>query len=383
MIDIKSASILIVDDMDPMCKSIRGMLKVLNFGKQFRYANNGAEAWKILQEESVDIAIIDWNMPVMTGVELLNTIREDRRLRDLPVVMVTAEAERSIVAEVAESDIDAYLLKPLTVKALEEKIRFVVDKVNNPPPMMQHLRQARKLEESGDGEGAIAAAKAAMKEDPSSSRPIRELGILYYKKQDFDTAEKCFARAVKMNKLDVFAFHYLGEISLKRDNIDQASTYFNKAMAISPRHVSRGVNFGKVLVKKGMVRKATSVFDSAIEISKEPLVLREEIADFCFESGIYNYAITLMEFIIKQIPTRIDLLYKLGLAYESINENHQAIRYFQEVERKEPKNIDVKMHLAKNYLASDQAIRADGILQGVLRVEPDNQEAQELMKKCV
>ncbi len=383
MIDIRTASILIVDDMDPMCRSIRGMLKVLDFGKQFRYANNGLEAWKILNEEPVDLAIIDWNMPVMTGVELLSSIRDDRSLRDLPVVMVTAEAERSIVAEVAESEIDAYLLKPLTVKSLEEKIRFVIDKVNNPAPMMQHLKQAREREESGDIEGAINAAKAAMKEDPTSSRPVRELGILYYKKEDFDTAEKCFTKAAKMNKLDVFAFHYLGEISLKRDHIDQASGYFTKAMAISPRHVSRGVNFGKVLVKKGMVRKATSVFDNAIEISKEPLALREEIAAFCFERGIYNYAITLMEFIVKQIPARNDLVYKLGLAYESINENHQAVRYFQDVERKDPKNIDVKIHLAKNYLAAEQSIRADNILKAILKIEPDNPEAQELLKKCV
>lgn len=383
MLDIKAATILIVDDMDPMCKSIRGMLKILNFGKHFRYGSNGAEAWKILNEEPVDFAIIDWNMPIMTGVELLGHIREDRKLRDLPVVMVTAEAERSIVAEVAESEIDAYLLKPLTVRSLEERIMNVVNKVNNPTPMLIHLKKARELEDSGDLAGAINAAKAAMKEDSSSSRPVRELGILYYKNTDFDTAEKCFLKAAKMNKLDVFAFHYLGEISLKRNDIEKASDYFNKAMLISPRHVSRGVNFGKVLIQKGMLRKAIAVFDNAIEISKEPLNLREEIAEFCFANSAYNYAITLMEFIVKQIPDRKDLLFKLGLAHESIHENSQAIRYFIEAEKSDPKNVEIKMHLAKNLIAAEQTIRADSILRSLLKLDPENQEAQDLLKKCV
>ncbi len=383
MLDIRNATILIVDDMDPMCKSIRGMLKILNFGKHFRYGSNGAEAWKVLNEEPVDFAIIDWNMPIMTGVELLSHIREDRKLRDLPVVMVTAEAERSIVAEVAESEIDAYLLKPLTVRSLEERIMNVVNKVNNPTPMMMYLKKARELEDAGDLVAAINAAKAAMKEDTSSSRPIRELGILYYKNTDYDSAEKCFAKAARMNKLDVFAFHYLGEICLKRNDIERASEFFSKAMQISPRHVNRGVNFGKILIQKGMVRKAVAVFDNAIEISKDPLNLREEIAEFCFNQCAYNYSITLMEFIVRQIPDRNDLLFKLGLAHESINETSQAIRYFMEVEKKDPKNIDVKMHLAKNLIASGQAIRADGILRALLKLNPENQDAQELLKKCV
>ena len=87
MIDLKQMSVLIVDDMENMCKSIRGMLKVLDYGSKFRFAFNGAEAWAILQKEPVDLAIVDWNMPTMTGVELLGHIRDDKTMRDMPVVM--------------------------------------------------------------------------------------------------------------------------------------------------------------------------------------------------------------------------------------------------------------------------------------------------------
>lgn len=115
---------------------------------------------------------MDWNMPEMTGVELLNRIRENRELRDMPVVMVTAEANREIVAEAAESDIDAYILKPFTTKSMGDKILGVIEKANNPPLMSLHLKKARDLEEKGDVAGAIEEAMLAMEADPQSSKPI-------------------------------------------------------------------------------------------------------------------------------------------------------------------------------------------------------------------
>lgn len=72
MIDLNNINILIVDDMESMCKSIRAMLKILNIGNRVRIAFNGREGLNILRKEPSDLAIIDWNMPVMTGIELLD-----------------------------------------------------------------------------------------------------------------------------------------------------------------------------------------------------------------------------------------------------------------------------------------------------------------------
>ena len=246
MIDMQHMNVLIVDDMENMCKAIRSMLKVLNIGGQVIYAFNGLDAWKILERgEQIDLAIIDWNMPVMTGVELLGRIRDDRKLRDLPVVMVTAEANREIVAEAAESDIDAYILKPVTVKALEDRIKLVITKANCPPPMLLHLKNSRTLEEGGHIDKAIDEARLAMDANPSSSRPVRELGYLYLKKNDLEGAEKLFLKAVQMNSMDVFAFHYLGDIYLKKGDMDSAAKYYERAMVISPRHLRAGHESGQ------------------------------------------------------------------------------------------------------------------------------------------
>jgi len=128
LIDIHEMTVLIVDDMASMSKSVQNMMKIIGYGRKFLFAHSGEEALDVLQEESVDIVVLDYNMPGMNGAELLGTIRADRVLRDLPVIMVTGEAYQDFVAEVGESEIDAYILKPVTIKELEERIASVIEK---------------------------------------------------------------------------------------------------------------------------------------------------------------------------------------------------------------------------------------------------------------
>ncbi|MCF8070000.1 MAG: tetratricopeptide repeat protein [Desulfobacterales bacterium] len=383
MIDIEKMTVLIVDDMEPMCRSIRGMMKVLNFGKYFHFAGNGAEAWNILKKEEINMAIIDWNMPVMTGVELLGMVREDDKLRDLPVVMVTAEANREIVAEAGESEIDAYILKPLTVKSLGNKIALVVEKFNNPPPMIAHLKRARVLFEKGKTDAAVKECINAINTEPSSSRPYRELGIIYFKSGDNDNAEKFLIRAAKMNKVDVFAFHYLGEVYVKKNDLDKASKYYEKAMRISPRHISRGLEFGKILLEKKMYDMAQNVFDKVISLSEKPIQLQIEISDICLENKNYAYAAKTLGYVIKADPKRYDSHFKRGIAVEMMGDYLSAIPYFIEAEKLNKENIAPKLHIAKCYVEAKQIFRAEQFLNEVLKLEPENESARELLKRCI
>src|SRR3989339_542963 len=170
MINPETMSILIVDDMKSMRLTMRKMLQNLKIGKTLRFAENGKEGLEILHTARCDIAIIDWNMPVMNGIEMLETIRNDKALRDIQVIMVTAEAERDIVTEVAETEIDGYLLKPLTLSSLDKKIKTVIEKANNPEPATIHWIKGRDLEESGDYDSAIEQVRIALVHKPAASR---------------------------------------------------------------------------------------------------------------------------------------------------------------------------------------------------------------------
>lgn len=380
MIDIKKMSIAIVDDIESMCKSIRGMLKILEIGDKFFYGFNGKEALDIVKEHKIDLLIMDWNMPVMNGLEALGYIRDIERLRDLPVVMITAEASREMVAQAAESEIDAYILKPLTVKALGDKISWLIDNINNPPPMFVHLKKARIYKEKGDVESALEEMKAAMNADPSSSRPPRDMGLFYMEQHDHVSAEKYLLKAAGMNRYDVFAFHHLGELYLIKDNIDLAARYFDKAMQISPRHVARGIYFAKALIKKGNSEKAVKVFDKALTLSANDPDLMEDVANFCMVNEVHDYAIRSFESILKKHPKRTDIMMKIGVLLTKIGKTNEALDYFFRVEEREPQNLDVKFHMAHGFIDIDQVYRAEKALRDVLAIDPDNTKAREILK---
>ena len=383
MIDLQEMTVLIVDDMPSMTKYIYKMMKNIGYGKEFFFANSGKEALEILNKENIDLALLDYNMPNMSGNEVLTAIREDRNLRDMPVVMITAEAYSDFVAEIGEAEIEAYILKPITMHILEEKIANAVEKVNNPTPMIYHLKRARDFEETGDLDSAIKEAELAMEADPNVTRPIRELGYFHYKKNDLKQAEKYLLKAAKLNELDVFAFHYLGEIYLKQKKIEKAAYYLDKAISISPRHVDRGINFGKTLIRMKIIPKAIEVFNRTLELSGSTSELQEEIIDFCIENEVYDYAIKLLESLVVKRPDRADLLFKLGRTLEKGDEINKAVNYLIKASQIDKENVDIKIHLAKNYLTLNKPILAEKPLREIIKTNPDNELARELLKQCV
>jgi two-component system chemotaxis response regulator CheY len=83
----------------------------------------------MLQAGDFDFVITDWNMPGMTGIDLLKSIRGDARLAKLPVLMVTAEAQRDQIIEAAQAGVNGYIIKPFTAATLKEKIDKIFQRV--------------------------------------------------------------------------------------------------------------------------------------------------------------------------------------------------------------------------------------------------------------
>jgi two-component system chemotaxis response regulator CheY len=113
--------ILIVDDFSTMRKIIRNILTQLGF-KNILEADDGTTALEILKKEKVDLIISDWNMPKMSGLELLKAVRSDENLKDVPFVMVTAEAQKENILEAIKYKVNQYIVKPFTPETLKEKL---------------------------------------------------------------------------------------------------------------------------------------------------------------------------------------------------------------------------------------------------------------------
>ena len=118
---VKRGTFLVVDDFDTMRKVNVNQLKQLGANKIIE-AVNGAEALKIVTTQPVTLVLSDWNMPVMTGLELLTAIRGHARLFALPFMMITAEAERERVMQAIQAGVSELLVKPYTVGRFAERV---------------------------------------------------------------------------------------------------------------------------------------------------------------------------------------------------------------------------------------------------------------------
>jgi two-component system chemotaxis response regulator CheY len=104
-------NVLVVDDFATMRKIIRNILKQIGFGNIFE-ADNGTAALSILNEVKVGLIVTDWNMPNMSGLELLQKIRADISIRDIPVLMVSAKSQKDQILTAVNAGADNYLVKP-------------------------------------------------------------------------------------------------------------------------------------------------------------------------------------------------------------------------------------------------------------------------------
>ncbi len=119
--------VLVVDDMSTMRRIIKNVLRQIGY-TSVEEAADGKEALEKLKGGGFGLVVSDWNMPVMSGIELLKAIRADAELKTLPVLMVTAEAQKENIIEAVQAGVSNYVVKPFTGDALREKLAKIFAK---------------------------------------------------------------------------------------------------------------------------------------------------------------------------------------------------------------------------------------------------------------
>lgn len=116
---------LVVDDSAMMRKVLIGALARYGIA-EVDQAANGADAVTAVGLKEYNLVLLDWNMPVMSGIEALRALRQQGRT--MPVIMVTTEAEKERVMEALKSGANSYVIKPFTPESIIAKIKDVLEK---------------------------------------------------------------------------------------------------------------------------------------------------------------------------------------------------------------------------------------------------------------
>jgi len=126
--------ILIIDDLATMRHLIKKTLSDLGY-KNLLDAENGERAWKVLEDShssgsSIQLIIADWNMPELTGIDLLRRVRGHQGMHTTPFIMVTCEGEQENIMKAVDAGVSNYIIKPFAPKLLKDKLTQVWDKLH-------------------------------------------------------------------------------------------------------------------------------------------------------------------------------------------------------------------------------------------------------------
>lgn len=125
MLDLKM-KVLVVDDFSTMRRILKNVLKQIGYS-DIEEAEDGNSALARLRQGGFGLVVSDWNMPNMTGLDLLKAIRADNALNNMPVLMVTAEAKKENVMDAIKAGVNNYVVKPFTADVLKDKIEKIFD----------------------------------------------------------------------------------------------------------------------------------------------------------------------------------------------------------------------------------------------------------------
>jgi two-component system chemotaxis response regulator CheY len=124
----KNMKILVVDDFSTMRRIIKNLLKDLGF-TNVQEADDGNTALPMLLQGDFDFVVTDWNMPGMQGIDLLRNIRANDKLKNIPVLMVTAEAKKEQIVAAAQAGVNGYVVKPFTAATLKTKLDKIFERL--------------------------------------------------------------------------------------------------------------------------------------------------------------------------------------------------------------------------------------------------------------
>lgn len=104
-----------------MRRIVRNILRQIGFQNVVE-ADDGTTAWEVLNREKIDFIVSDWNMPNMTGIDLLRKVRASEQFAHIPFLMVTAEAQQENIIEAVQAKVSNYIVKPFTADTMKQKI---------------------------------------------------------------------------------------------------------------------------------------------------------------------------------------------------------------------------------------------------------------------
>jgi tetratricopeptide (TPR) repeat protein len=375
----KSLTVLVVDDVFNVRAMLKNMLRQLGFGTLLE-ASSGEKAVELLTQEVVDLVLCDWNMPGMKGVDVLRFVRKQAENATLPFIMVTGEINEAVVAEAAETEVDAYLVKPFTMQSLGQRVASVLSQHREVSEIDRHLAQGRAYITTKQFDKASAEFKAALKINPKSPRTLLEIGKIYEEQGNDVQAREFYHRAVKVQPKFLKGHEALAGIYKALGDRESHLEHLDQAVKISPRNLERRFMLGQAHLESGNSEEARKILGDILEeATKQYSSIAERVGEALLNMGAYEVAEQAFSKALEANPNNLHLFNQLGIAFRRQGKFDEAVSNYMRALKLAPKDENLLYNLGRAYYDGGRFDEAIKILQRALKLNPEFQEARELM----
>ncbi len=371
--------VLVVDDMFNMRRTLKNMLRYIGFDKIIE-AGDGEKALEVLRREKVDLVVSDWNMPTMTGIDLLRQVRHIDKHKDVPFVMITAEVSEANIIQAAESEVDGYMIKPFVARSLEEKIKSIFQNRADPTPMEKLMKAGQLLMGAGSFAAAVREFKGALELAPNSARARHAIGEAYLKTGNEADAEKNLTEALKINPQFLKAYETLADLYTAQGKDDKALALLEKAGVLSPMNAGRQLKIGKIHMERGDKDKADQALMSALANAPYDAEVHTAIGEVYLAVGDDARAAKAFSSSIDIIES-VHVYNRLGIALRKKGEYMEALKVYQKALKIEPENEGLLFNYGRLKYAQGQSREALAILKKALAIDPEFVECKDLLNK--
>ncbi len=375
----KTMKILIVDDMTNMRRTIRNMLRYIGY-EFIEEANDGDTCMRKMLDFQPDFLVLDWNMPRMSGMEVVHKSRAGQQFANIPILMITAEVEEAQIVQAAENDIDGYIIKPFIALTLEGKINSIIERRNSPSEFEMLIREGIDLKNQEEYEKAIETFEKALELTPKSARVRQLIGEAYKKMGNIEKAEEKLQEAVSINPQYIKVHQSLGDLYQEVGNKEKALAALEKAVKISPNNSERQTVLGKMYLESGDVEQAEKSFNKAVDVEPNNPSVKTNIGEIFLESGhVEKAAAVFKESLMQKEDVRV--YNRLGIALRRKGKVNEAIKEYHKALKIDQNDEGLHYNIGRAYIEVNNKPKAIHHFKKALGINPNFKDAQIILKK--
>lgn len=378
--NVQDLKVLVVDDQVNMRRTIKNMLRTMGF-RNFTEAEDGAVALRIVERESFDLIICDWNMPRVTGVEVLRSIRNNKKFNDISFLMLTGEVEESRVAETIEAEVDDYLLKPFEIRLLTEKLIKILSKRRMPSMLDVQVKKAEQLIEARNFAQAHKELDSAARVHSRSPKLFFQRGLIFEAEGKPPEAEKCFHVAKQLGPLFIKVHDKLAHVYQARGRHGDVCAILEEALKISPNNVHRQMRLGRAYLAEKRYPEAKKAFKKVLELDRDNPDRFLAVAKIFISHNFLEDAEETYRKLIEIDPKNVEAYNALGIFLRRVGRYPEALQCYRQALLAAPYEPKLYFNLARALIETNQTDEAAVLLRRALEVDPRFEQASHLLKQ--